>query len=60
MTSIRVRQPNANILGLSQLLDFSTNTKIEIKQTLNHVKASAQSLDLLKKELNTPILELKP
>jgi signal transduction histidine kinase len=59
MTSHQIRQPILNILGLSELVDLSTDTKIELKQTLDHIKTSAQSLDLLTKELNTYILELR-
>ena len=59
MTSHKVRQPIANILGLSQVLDFSNDTKAEIKETLDYIKISAYSLDLLTKELNTYIIELR-
>jgi signal transduction histidine kinase len=59
MTSHKVRQPIANILGLSELLDLSKDSKIDIKQILDHIKTSAQALDELTKELNTYILELR-
>ncbi|WP_339920718.1 histidine kinase dimerization/phospho-acceptor domain-containing protein [uncultured Flavobacterium sp.] len=59
MTSHQIRQPIVNILGLSQLVDFSTDTKVDLKQTLDHIKTSAQSLDELTKELNSYILDLR-
>lgn len=59
MTSHKVRQPIANILGLSELLDLSKDSKLEITQTLDYIKTSAQSLDVLTKELNAYIIELR-
>lgn len=59
MISHKVRQPIANILGLSQLLDLSKDSNAEIEQTLNYIKISAASLDILTKELNTDIIELR-
>jgi signal transduction histidine kinase len=59
ITSHQVRQPIVNILGLYQLVDLSTDTKLDLKQTLDHIQTSAQSLDELTKELNTYFLDLR-
>ena len=59
MTSHKVRQLIANILDLSELLDLSKDSKLEITQTLDYIKTSAQSLDVLTKELNAYIIELR-
>lgn len=59
MISHKVRQPIANILGLSELLDLSTDSNAEIEQTLDYIKMSAFTLDVLTKELNTNIIELR-
>jgi hypothetical protein len=59
ITSHKVRQPIANILGLSLMLDLVNDSKEEIEQSLDHLKKSALSLDILTKELNTHVLELK-
>src|SRR3970282_2293458 len=59
ITSHKVRQPIANILGLSLMLDLVKDSKEEIEQSLYHMKESALSLDLLTKELNAHVLHLK-
>ena len=58
MTSHKVRQSIANILGLSHLLDQSTNSPEEIKESIDYIKESALSLDIFTKELTTFIFEL--
>tara|TARA_R110000851_G_scaffold137459_1_gene273356 strand:- start:81 stop:359 length:279 start_codon:yes stop_codon:yes gene_type:complete len=60
MTSHQIRQPIVNILGSSQLIQLSTDTKVDLKQTLDYIKTSTKSLDKLTKELNTDILDLRP
>lgn len=59
MTSHKVRQPIANILGLSQILDLINDSKEEITQSIEYIKKSALSLDVLTKELNEHVLYLK-
>ncbi|MFV5695335.1 hypothetical protein ACM55G_07850 [Flavobacterium sp. LB3P122] len=51
MTSHKVRQPVANILGLSDLLDQTINSPDEHIQLLNHIKQSDLVLDYFTKEL---------
>jgi signal transduction histidine kinase len=58
MTSHKVRQSIANILGLSHLLDQSTNSPEEIKESIDYIKESALSLDIFTKELTAFIFEL--
>jgi signal transduction histidine kinase len=60
MTSHQIRQPIVNILNSSQLIQLSTDTKVDLKQTLDYIKTSTKSLDKLTKELNTDILDLRP
>jgi signal transduction histidine kinase len=59
MTSHKVRQPIANILGLSYLLDNqSINSPDELKESLDYIKESALSLDTFTKELTQFIFNL--
>lgn len=59
ITSHKVRQPIANILGLSLMIDLSKDSKDEINQCIEHIKESALYLDILTKELNAHVLYLK-
>ena len=53
MTSHKVRQPVANILGLSNLLDQSINSPDKLGQLVGYIKESALSLDTFTRELTT-------
>lgn len=59
MTSHKVRLDIANILGISDLLDCSTNSPEEQKEFIECMKQSALSLDTFTKELTTFISELE-
>lgn len=59
MTSHKVRQPVTNILGLSLLIDHSTNSPEEIKEYLEYIKQSAINLDTFTIELTVFIHNLK-
>jgi signal transduction histidine kinase len=59
ITSHKVRQQIANIIGLSQTLDLLKDPKDEIKQSIDHIKNAAVSLDTLTRELNAHVLHLK-
>ncbi|MFV8325382.1 PAS domain-containing protein [Flavobacterium sp. ZS1P14] len=52
MTSHRVRQPIANILGLSNELDDPLNDPAELKQIVDYIKFSAINLEEFTHELN--------
>ncbi|MDP1801872.1 MAG: diguanylate cyclase, partial [Bacteroidota bacterium] len=56
--SHKVRQPVVNILGLSNLIDLTTNGKEELNQIMLYIKQSALSLDTFTKELTTMIDDL--
>ncbi len=59
MTSHKVRQPIANILGLSYLLHHqSVNSPDDLKESLDFIKQSALSLDTFTKELTQFIFNL--
>lgn len=51
MTSHKVRQPVASILGITNLLDQSLNSPDEMKRLIEYIKKSALSLDVFTKEL---------
>ncbi|MBL7884589.1 MAG: hypothetical protein JNL69_11005 [Bacteroidia bacterium] len=52
ITSHKVRQPIAHILGISNLLDFSTNYSLdEMKKIVGYIKRSALAVDTFTKEL---------
>jgi signal transduction histidine kinase len=53
MTSHKVRQPIANILGLSNMLDQSISSPDELKQFVDCIKQSALTLDIFTRELTT-------
>lgn len=59
MTSHKVRQPVANILGISYLLDKNLVTIAELGKIVNYMKQSVLSLDIFTKELTTFIENLK-
>ena len=59
MTSHKLRQPVTNILGISFLLDQSSNSKEEIKDYLEYIKQSAITLDTYTTELTFFIHTLK-
>jgi PAS domain S-box-containing protein len=52
MTSHRVRQPIANIVGLSNILDESINAPAELKKMVDYIKLSAINLEEFTHELN--------
>lgn len=58
ITSHKVRQPIANILGFSSMLDQSINSLDDLKQSVVCIKESAIILDTLTRELNSYICEL--
>ncbi|WP_338644889.1 diguanylate cyclase [Flavobacterium sp. KS-LB2] len=59
MTSHKVRQPIANILGLSYLLHHqSVNSPDELRESLDYIKQSALKLDAFTKELTQFIFTL--
>jgi signal transduction histidine kinase len=58
LTSHKVRQPLANILGFSKMLDQTINTPDELKVSLNYIKESALTLDVYTRELTEFISEL--
>lgn len=57
-TSHKVRQPIANILGLSFLLEQEMNSPDEWKEYINYIQNSAIALDNLTKELTQFISNL--
>lgn len=59
MTSHKVRQPIANILGLSNLLDQLIDSPEELKQTVLCIKEAELTLDLYTRELTAFICELQ-
>lgn len=53
MTSHRVRQPIARIIGVSMLLENSNNSPEELIKMTGYMKQSAEALDTLTRELAT-------
>jgi len=53
MTSHRVRQPIARIIGVSTLLENSGNSPEDLIRMTGYMKQSAQALDSLTRELAT-------
>jgi signal transduction histidine kinase len=58
ITSHKVRQPVANILGFSNILDQYPVSPEELKQSVDCIKQSAITLDVFTRELTTFICEL--
>lgn len=58
ITSHKVRQPIANILGFSNILDQTTSSPEELKQSVACIKEAAIILDVFTRELTTFICEL--
>ncbi len=58
MTSHKVRQPIANILGFSNMLDESISSPEELKLSVDSIKQSALTLDTFTRELTTFMCEL--
>ena len=57
MTSHRVRQPIARIIGVSTLLENLNNSPEELIRMTGYMKQSAEALDSLTRELATFIYE---
>jgi len=57
MTSHRVRQPIARIIGVSALLEKSGNSPEDLIRMTGYMKQSAEALDSLTRELATFIYE---
>lgn len=58
LTSHKVRQPIANILGFSNMLDQNISSPEELKQSVACIKQSAITLDVFTRELITFICKL--
>jgi signal transduction histidine kinase len=58
MTSHKVRQPVANILGLANILGQLVNSHDELITSVNCIKESAEALDSFIKEFTNYIVEL--
>ncbi len=59
MTSHKVRQPVAHILGISILLNDSVNSQEDLNKMVSYMKESALSLDAFTKELTSFIKNLE-
>ena len=59
MTSHKVRQPVANILGITNIITDYVNSPRQLKTLANHLKESATSLDVFIKELTAFIYDLE-
>jgi PAS domain-containing protein len=59
VTSHRVRQPVANIMGISDLLEDSSKSPGEMKKIVDYIKRSAASLDEFTRELTLMMEALK-
>lgn len=59
MTSHKVRQPVAHILGISILLNDSVNSQEDLNKMVGYMKESALSLDAFTKELTSFIKKLE-
>jgi signal transduction histidine kinase len=59
MTSHKVRQPIANILGIANILDQFLKTPATIKKMVDYIKQSTLSLDGFTKELSLLVNNLK-
>ena len=59
MTSHKVRQPIANILGISSMLDQLIDSPSDLKKMIDYIKESALSLDAFTKELTIFMSDLE-
>jgi len=59
ITSHKVRQPVANILGITNIITDYVNSPRQLRTLVTHLKESATSLDGFIKELTTFIYELE-
>lgn len=59
IVSHKIRQPVANILGISNLLDNTNNSPVDLKKMIAFMKLSALSLDNFTKELSAFICKIK-
>jgi signal transduction histidine kinase len=59
ITSHKVRQPIANILGLASIIDLSANSAKDLKHIIDYIKGSAIDLDSYVKELTAFITDLE-
>jgi len=59
MTSHKVRQPVANILGITNIISNFINSPAQIKKMINYLKQSATSLDIFIVELTDFISDLE-
>lgn len=59
ITSHKVRQPIANILGFSNMLEHATSSPEELKQLVACIKESAITLDIFTIELSAFICKLR-
>jgi light-regulated signal transduction histidine kinase (bacteriophytochrome) len=58
MTSHKVRQPIANILGLSNMINLSGNSLCDVKKIINYLKQCVKKLDVFTIELTQFITEI--
>jgi K+-sensing histidine kinase KdpD len=59
MISHNIRQPVANIIGISSLIKTSGNTTEETKKLVNYLRTSALTLDIFTKELMVFLIKLE-
>ena len=59
MTSHEVRKPIANLIGLSDSIDFNSTTTEELEHLINHIKKEAKELDEYTRKLTLFMHELK-
>ncbi|MEH6407347.1 MAG: diguanylate cyclase, partial [Leeuwenhoekiella sp.] len=60
ITSHKVRQPVAHILGVSILLDLNTDySLVELKNIVSYIKHSAVALDDFTREISTFMANLE-
>jgi signal transduction histidine kinase len=59
ITSHKVRKPVANILGLTDLLEYFLRSPAKLRQLVNYLKLSAEELDDFTKELTEFISQLE-
>jgi signal transduction histidine kinase len=59
ITSHKVRQPVANIMGLSNILDECINSPVQLTELVRYLNESAQSLDVFTQELTLFIRKLE-